>query len=56
MLTLHAVLGLALIGTALVTLVRAVRLEKRTMAVLAAAGLTAIGVLTWVSSALRRRS
>jgi hypothetical protein len=90
MLTLHAVLGLALIGTALVTLLRAVRLEDRVAAVLAAAGLTAIGgafasgeifvrngqngaslamalltgvallcyigVLTWVSSALRRRS
>ena len=90
MLTLHAMLGLALIGTALVTLLRAVRLEDRVAAVLAAAGLTAIGgafasgeifvrngqngaslamalltgvallcyigVLTWVSSALRRRS
>ena len=43
MLTLHAVLGLALIGTALVTLLRAVRLEDRAAAVLAAAGLTAIG-------------
>jgi hypothetical protein len=43
MLTLHAVLGLALIGAALVTLVRAVRLEDRVAAGLAAAGLTAIG-------------
>jgi hypothetical protein len=43
MLTLHALLGLALIGAALVLLVRAVRLEDRVLAVLAAAGLTAIG-------------
>jgi len=43
MLTLHAVLGLALIGAALVLLIRAVRLEDRVTAVLAAAGLTAIG-------------
>ena len=43
MLTVHALLGLALIGAALVLLVRAVRLEDRPMAVLAAAGLTAIG-------------
>ena len=43
MLTLHALLGLALIGAALVLLVRAVRLEDRVIAVLAAAGLTAIG-------------
>ena len=43
MLTLHALLGLALIGAALVLLLRAVRLEDRIMAVLAAAGLTAIG-------------
>ncbi len=43
MLTLHALLGLALIGAAFVLLVRAVRLEDRVMAVLAAAGLTAIG-------------
>ena len=43
MLTLHALLGLALIGAALVLLVRAVRLEDRVVAVLAAAGLTAIG-------------
>jgi len=43
MLTLHAVLGLALIGAALVLLVRAVRLEDQVTAVLAAAGLTAIG-------------
>jgi hypothetical protein len=43
MLTLHALLGLALIGAALVLLVRAVRSEDRVVAVLAAAGLTAIG-------------
>jgi len=43
MLTVHALLGLALIGAALVLLVRAVRLEDRVIAVLAAAGLTAIG-------------
>jgi hypothetical protein len=43
MLTLHGLLGLALVGAALVLLVRAVRLEDRPMAVLAAAGLTAIG-------------
>ena len=42
-LTLHAALGLALIGAAFLLLVRAVRLEDRAMAVLAAAGLTAIG-------------
>jgi lysylphosphatidylglycerol synthetase-like protein (DUF2156 family) len=35
MLTLHALLGLALIGAALLLLVRAVRLEDRVMAVLA---------------------
>jgi hypothetical protein len=39
----HALLGLALIGTALVLLVRAVRLGDQVIAVLAAAGLTAIG-------------
>jgi len=43
MLTLHALLGLGLIGAALVLLVRAVRLDDRVIAVLAAAGLTAIG-------------
>ena len=43
MLTLHALLGLGLIGAALVLLLRAVRLEDQVMAVLAAAGLTAIG-------------
>ena len=43
MLTLHALLGLALIGVALVLLVRAVRIDDRVIAVLAAAGLTAIG-------------
>jgi len=43
MLTLHALLGLGLIGSALLLLVRAVRLEDRVIAVLAAAGLTAIG-------------
>jgi hypothetical protein len=42
-LTVHALLGLALIGAALVLLVRAVRLGDRVIAVLAAAGLTAIG-------------
>jgi hypothetical protein len=43
MLTLHALLGLALVGAALVLLVRAVRMEDRVIAVLAAAGLTAVG-------------
>jgi len=43
MLTVHALLGLALIGAALVLLVRAVRLGDRVIALLAAAGLTAIG-------------
>jgi lysylphosphatidylglycerol synthetase-like protein (DUF2156 family) len=43
MLTVHAVLGLGLIGAALLLLVRAVRLGDRVIAVLAAAGLTAIG-------------
>src|ERR1700685_252937 len=43
MLTVHALLGLALIGAALVLLIRAVRLGDRAIALLAAAGLTAIG-------------
>jgi len=43
MLTVHAVLGLGLIGAALLLLIRAVRLGERVIAVLAAAGLTAIG-------------
>ena len=43
MLTLHALLGLGLIGAAVVLLVRAVRLEDGVLAVLAAGGLTAIG-------------
>jgi len=43
MLTVHALLGLGLIGAALMLLVRAVRLEDRVIAMLAAAGLTAIG-------------
>ena len=43
MLTVHALLGLSLIGAALVLLVRAVRVGDRVIAVLAAAGLTAIG-------------
>ena len=43
MLTVHALLGLGLIGAALVLLVRAVRLDDRVIAVLAAAGLTALG-------------
>ena len=43
MLTVHALLGLGLIGAALVLLVRAVRLGDQVIAVLAAAGLTAIG-------------
>jgi hypothetical protein len=43
MLTVHALLGLALIAAALVLLVRAVRLADQVIAVLAAAGLTAIG-------------
>jgi len=43
MLTLHALVGLALIGAALLLLVRAVRLGDQVIAVLAAAGLTAIG-------------
>jgi hypothetical protein len=42
-LTAHATLGVALIVTAVVLLIRAVRLEQRLVAVLAAAGLTAIG-------------
>jgi O-antigen/teichoic acid export membrane protein len=42
-LTVHATLGLALIVTAVAALVRAVRVEERLVAVLAAAGLTAIG-------------
>src|ERR1700731_1241853 len=42
MLTLHALVGLALIGAALLLLVRAVRLGDQVIAVLAAAGLTAI--------------
>jgi hypothetical protein len=43
LLTVHALLGLTLIVAALVLLVRAVRLGDRVIAVLAAAGLTAIG-------------
>jgi lysylphosphatidylglycerol synthetase-like protein (DUF2156 family) len=43
MLTLHALLGVALIGAAIVLLIRAIRLEDRPIAILAAAGLTAIG-------------
>ena len=43
MLTVHALLGLGLIGAALMLLVKAVRLEDRVIAMLAAAGLTAIG-------------
>ena len=42
-LTLHALLGLALVGTAIVLLVRAVRAGDRVTALLAAGGLTAIG-------------
>jgi hypothetical protein len=42
-LTVHATLGLALIVTAIVLLVRAVRVEDRLVAMLATAGLTAIG-------------
>lgn len=42
-LTLHALLGLALIGTAIGVLVRAVRARDRIVTVLAAAGLGAIG-------------
>jgi hypothetical protein len=42
-LTLHVLLGLALVGTAIVLLVRAVVLGDRRFAVLAAGGLTTIG-------------
>jgi hypothetical protein len=42
-LTLHVLLGLGLVGTAIVLLVRAVTLRDRRFAVLAAGGLTAIG-------------
>jgi hypothetical protein len=42
-LTVHAVLGLALIGTAILLVVRAVAVGDRLLAVLASAGLTAIG-------------
>jgi hypothetical protein len=42
-LTLHALLGLALVATAIMLLVRAVGTGDRPIAVLAAAGLTAIG-------------
>ncbi len=42
-LTVHALLGLALIGTAVVLVARAVAVQDRLLAVLAAAGLTAIG-------------
>jgi len=42
-LTVHALLGLALIGTAVLLLVRAVGVGDRPLAVLAATGLTAIG-------------
>lgn len=43
MLTLHALLGLALIGTAIMLLARAVAATDRPLAMLAAGGLTAIG-------------
>ncbi len=42
-LTVHALLGLALIGTAILLVARAVGVRDRLLAVLAAAGLTAIG-------------
>ena len=42
-LTVHALLGLALIGTAILLVARAVHERDRLLAVLAAAGLTAIG-------------
>jgi hypothetical protein len=42
-LTFHALLGLALIGTAIVLLARAVRARDRIVSVLAGAGLAAIG-------------
>ncbi|HEY6313156.1 MAG TPA: hypothetical protein VIY52_20450 [Streptosporangiaceae bacterium] len=42
-LTLHALLGLALIGTAILLLVRAVAAADRPLAMLASGGLTAIG-------------
>lgn len=42
-LTVHALLGLALIGTAILLVARAVAVRDRRLAVLAAAGLTAIG-------------
>jgi hypothetical protein len=42
-LTVHALLGLALIGTAILLVARAVAVRDRLLAVLAAAGLTAIG-------------
>jgi hypothetical protein len=42
-LTVHALLGLALIGTAILLVVRAVGVGDRLLAMLAAAGLTAIG-------------
>jgi hypothetical protein len=42
-LTVHALLGLALIGTAILLVVRAVRVGDRLLSVLASAGLTAMG-------------
>jgi hypothetical protein len=42
-LTIHALLGLTLIGTAILLLARAVSVPDRLLAVLASAGLTAIG-------------
>ena len=42
-LTVHALLGLALIGTAILLVVRAVSVGDRLLSVLASAGLTAIG-------------
>lgn len=42
-LTVHALLGLALIGTAILLVARAVAVRDRLLAVLASAGLTAIG-------------
>src|SRR5712691_5809799 len=42
-LTVHALLGLALIGTAILLVARAISVRDRLLAVLATAGLTAIG-------------
>jgi len=50
-LTAHALLGVSLIGTAILLVTRAIKLRERLLAVLAAAGLAAIGGAFWAGEA-----